>query len=56
MLLHGERGLALERLGVVQLVHPVLEVLARVGAARLLSCLCALDDLVGVDHTWERAS
>merc|ERR1711963_1198042 len=51
VLLHGEGGLALERLGVVQLVHPVLEVLAGVGAARLLSCLCALDDLVGVDHT-----
>ena len=51
VLFHGNGGLALKGLGIVQLVHPVLEVLAGVGAARLLSCLCSLDDLVGVDYT-----
>merc|ERR1712037_298055 len=51
VLLHGELGLSGERLGVVKLVHPVLEVLSGVRSSALLPGLSSLNDLLGVHHT-----
>ena len=45
VLLHGDGDLSLGGLGVVDLVHPVLEVLAGVCSAGLLPLLSSDDDL-----------
>merc|ERR1711988_952615 len=46
--LHGQLGLAGDGLGVVEFVHPVLEVLSGMGASALFPGLGSLNNLLGV--------